>query len=181
MRKTSLILIVALLILSCNQSGNNEKVNPQPTKVVIDTTYYFVRSILNCSPNEVAKKLGKPDNGLKATNDCDDELMPSCYVATYQNKKYDATYYNNKLKSFYLGKACSIPYGESAIQCIGFPRCTPTFTNNYMISWRGGTFKGNTATGPLLQIKGIQEINVFSDTSSDRLVVGVDVNYDGKF
>lgn len=127
-----------------------------------------------CLPSkEVAKQLGEPDDGIKPSNDCD--YLPSCYEATYQNRKYEVLYYKNKLKWLYISEAGRM--SKDAISYIGFQSCVPTFSNPpHIISWRSFETKG-TATGPLLPIKGLREFTVFPD----YLYILVETNYDSKF
>ena len=166
-------LIIGIIIAtSCGQKEDKKSQNLQIDEQ-IDTSGYFIASILNSTPKEVAKLLGEPDGGIKPSNDC--LYLPSCYEATYQNNKYEVLYYKNKLKWLYIGEAGHM--NKDAISYAGFPSCVPTFSNPpHIISWRSNETKG-TATGPLLPIKGLREFTVFPD----YLFITVETNHNSKF
>lgn len=141
----------------------------------IDTSEYFIVSLLNCSPIEVAKQLGDPDEKIKPSNDCD--YLPSCYEANYKNGIYNVLYYNNKLKWIVVNVKGLYILDNSAICYVGFPSCVPTFSNPpYGIWWRNSETKG-TATGPLIPIKGIRQVCAFPK----YILITVETNYDKKF
>ena len=180
------LIIVAVLTISCNQTDDKKKaIEPEIETVkvdqTVDTSHYFIKSILNSSPKEVAKKLGDPDGKIKPSADCD--YLPNCNEATYQNDKYEVLYYNNKLKWIQINIPEEI-FNEHAIEYIGFPHRVPTFTNEDGIYWRSPAHRG-TAEGPMVQINGIREIDVFAPTSLNQykgyILATVDANYKKKF
>jgi len=177
------IILGIILSASCGQTENKKKTtedNSSNTKTTakVDTSDYFIKSILNCSPKEVSKILGVPDTKIKASEDCD--YLPSCNETTYQNGKYDVLYYNNKLK--YIEIENVDIFNANAIQYIGFPACEPTFANKYMIHWRSAATRG-TATGPLIPIKGIRQVAVLPADGNRKgyMIVAVETDYDNKF
>ena len=171
------LILGIILATSCGQTGEKKKTDetsqgPQTTKQ-IDTSGYFIASILNCSPKEVAKQLGDPDGKIKPSNDCD--YLPSCNEATYHNGKYEVLYYKNKLKWITINQKGL--FNKNVICYFGFPSCVPTFSNPpYTIGWRNSETKG-TATGPLIPIKGLREVCAFPD----YILITVETNYDMKF
>jgi hypothetical protein len=142
----------------------------------------FVRLILNASPNVVQEKLGKPDHGVKPTNDCPDEKMQNCDHATYKNGKFEATFYKGRLKT--LSIYGNDLFGKNALEIIGFSSAPPTWSNQFVHSWRNAAHKG-TASGPLIPFEGIDDINVFpAKGQSDNLgymVISVSVTYNKAF
>ena len=166
-----------ILATSCGQSGQKAKSSTDSTtinvaKESVDTSGYIIRRILNCSPDEVAKQLGKPDKEIKASKDCD--YLPSCNETTYKNDKYEVLYYNNRLKWIQINQTGLD--NKNAICYVGFQSCEPTFTSNVGIWWRSLATKG-TATGPLIPIKGIREICAFTD----YMLISVETDYNKKF
>ena len=69
---------------------------PGKTYASVETSGHFIRSILNKSPKEVEKALGKADKPFTRSTDCD--YLPTCMQTTYQNGKFEALFYENKLK-----------------------------------------------------------------------------------
>ena len=140
----------------------------------------FVRSILNASPKDVERNLGKPDNGIKASKDCD--YLPSCNVATYQSGKFEVLFYNNRLKWIEI-KGDNL-FAKNGPEAIGFSSAPPTFENKFTRSWRSEANKG-TATGPLIPINGINEINVFPPNKGNNnagfMVITIGVSYNKSF
>ena len=148
-----IILIGALFTISCGQtedktSNSTSSTPATKTTKLVDTSGLFIRKLLNSSPQEVAKYIGKPDTKIKPSTDCD--YLPACNEASYQNKKYEVLYYNNKLKWIEINNIDV--FNETAIQYVGFPASEPTFANKFMIHWRSAATRG-TATGPLFQWK----------------------------
>ena len=172
------ITLGLIAITSCNSTSDQSKSTADTTpitiaNVTVDTSGYFIKDILNCSPKEVAKILGKPDTKIVASsiNYCD---LPSCNHITYQNGKYDVLYSNNKLKWIVINQ--NGLFNKNAVSYFGFKGCEPTLANDIGIWWRGPA-ASNTATGPLIQVKGIREICAFPD----YVVIDVETNYDKKF
>ncbi len=91
----SLIIVGLLSISSCGAEKAPPTVTSEAPKIT-DTSLFFVRRILNCSPKEVEKVLGKADKGVHVSNDCGGEL-PSCSEATYKAGKFDILYYKLKI------------------------------------------------------------------------------------
>src|SRR4051794_11304432 len=92
---------ITVFCLSCGQtqektSEANSSSTDNKAIAQIDTSGHFIRRILNTSPKEVEKGLGKSDKPLTSSKDCD--YLPSCMNTTYQNGKYEALYYENRLK-----------------------------------------------------------------------------------
>jgi hypothetical protein len=154
------------------------------TETQVPLTY--VRSILNASPNFVQTKLGKPDNGVNSTNDCTDEKMLSCDFATYKNGKFEVIFYKGRLKTIFIyGNNL---FSKNAPEVIGFPSAPPTWVNQSGHSWRNAAHKG-TASGPLIPIDGIDEINLtphchndtLQNNNLDCIVVSVGVSYNKSF
>jgi len=170
------LIIAFILFVSCGHKENNVKTekitNEAQTTTQIDTAGYFIASILNCSPSEVAKYLGKPDKPIKPTLDCD--YLPRCDEATYHNREYEALYYQNKLKWLQINH--SGHNNKNAISYIGFPSCMPTFSNSTGYFWRNAETNG-TATGPLVPIKGLREVCAFPN----YILITVETKYDLKF
>jgi hypothetical protein len=170
-----LILLLFWFMKGCSgDSENKNKTTSDYSATLTDnTSEHFVKNILNCSPKEVSKVLGEPEDKIKVTKDCD--YLPSCNSATYQNGKYEVLYYKNKLKWITINQKGL--FDDNAMQYIGFQKCEPTFSNPpYGIWWRNSETKG-TATGPLLQIKGLREIAAFPN----YILITVETNYDKKF
>lgn len=144
------------------------------------TSLTFVRSILNASPKDVQSKLGKPDKGIKPSNDC--SHLPSCTVATYQSGKFEVLFYNNRLKWIEI-KGNNL-FGKNAPELIGFLSAPPTFENKFIQSWRSAERKG-AAKGSLIPINGIDEIAVFppNDANNDvgYMLIIIGVSYDKTF
>jgi hypothetical protein len=170
-----------ILATSCGQSGQQAKsladsttttVTKEKEKEPVDTSDYFIRKILNCNPNEVAKQLGAPDGQIKASEDC--EYLPNCYEAAYQNDKYEVLYYNNRLKLIQVNQKGL--FNNNAIRFVGFQSCEPSFSSNIGIWWRSPATIG-TATGPLIPIKGIREIFA----GQGGIIVRVEADYNEKF
>jgi hypothetical protein len=141
----------------------------------------FVRSILNASPSVVQKKLGKPDSGVKPTNDCTDEKMLRCDVANYQNGRFEVIFYKGHLKTISIYE--NDLFSKNAPEVIGFPSAPPTWANQFVHSWRNAAHRG-TARGPLIPIDGINEINVSPHCRNDKLdcmVISVGVSYNKSF
>ena len=87
--------------------------------------------------------------------------MLSCDQATYQNGKFEAIFYKGRLKTLFVyGDDL---FGKNAPDLIGFSRAPPTWSNEFVQSWRNATQKG-TATRPLIPVEGIDDINVFPPT-----------------
>jgi hypothetical protein len=139
-----------------------------------------IRSILNASPMDVQLKLGKPDNGVTPSVDCDH--LPSCTKATYQKGKFEALFYKDSLK--WLEIKGNDLFDKNAPEVIGFSNLPPTFANSFTRSWRSAIRKG-TATGPLVRIPGIDEIVVFPPTKANNnsgyMLITIKVNYDKMF
>jgi hypothetical protein len=91
-----------------------------------------IRSILNASPMDVQLKLGKPDNGVTPSVDCDH--LPSCTKATYQKGKFEALFYKDSLK--WLEIKGNDLFDKNAPEVIGFSNLPPTFANSFTRSWR---------------------------------------------
>ena len=169
------IICIAIIIVVNVFNASSTNVNSQmpQTTEQIDTSGNFIASILNCSPKEVAKQLGEPDYKIKPSNNCG--YLPSCNETNYQNGKYEAFYYKNKLKSLTINQKGLV--NKNAICYIGFPNCVPTFSNPpKYIGWRNSEEKG-TAIGPIIPIKGIREIFAWPDF----MVIEVEANFDKKF
>ena len=167
---------ITVFCLSC---GQTEEKTPEAnsgstdTKAIaqVDTSGHFIRRILNTSPKEVEKALGKSDKPLTSSKDCD--YLPSCMNTTYQNGKYEALFYDNKLKWLEINRTDL--YNTNAIEWIGFPKAEPTFTSDLCIFWRSAETRG-TATGLLIAINGLRNISA----CSEWLIVSVDTHYKGK-
>ncbi|HTH55744.1 MAG TPA: hypothetical protein VL728_06830, partial [Cyclobacteriaceae bacterium] len=162
-KSLALLLTIVLSFFGCNRSTKNmENTTDRPIgakRQPIDTTYFFIRRILNASPREVALKLGNPDQQLAISRDCVIENPAgTCVQGTYQHEKYFVEYSRNKLKWIEIERFK--PFDEDVIQRLGFQNLTPTFSGKQVISWRGQKFKGNASNGPLLSIPGIIEISV---------------------
>jgi hypothetical protein len=174
------ILLGIILITSCGQLEVKTKLAEEtPSNIVnktVDTSGSFIKSILNRSPKEVAEVLGNPDTEIKKSKDCD--YLPSCEATTYQNGKYEVLYYNNKLKWILIYQKGL--FNKDAIRYLGFPNWEPTFINTNpdigIISWRSFKEKG-TATGPLIPVDGLLEINAVPK----YIVITVDAYYDKEF
>src|SRR5437868_958670 len=100
-----LIYLSISMLISCSSSENKSPSTKNETTALQtksteskDTSFYFVKRLLNASPKEVEKQLGKPDKKIETTKDCFDMDMPKCQVATYQGEKFEVAYYNNRLK-----------------------------------------------------------------------------------
>lgn len=179
MDKTFSILILYSLTLLCNSCGQTEQQTSETssgsattqTVAPVDTSGHFIRRILNTSPKEVEKALGKPDKPLVSSKDCD--YLPICKNTTYQNGKYEALFYDNKLKWLEINRTDL--YNSSAIQWLGFPKAEPTFSSDRCIFWRSAETRG-TANGPLLTINGLRNISA----CSEWVIVSVDTYFKGK-
>ncbi len=162
-----LLLISASVAAACSA-------NAAPDSLTV------IRSILNASPLDVQLKLGKPDNGVVQSVDCDH--LPSCTKATYQKGKFEALFYKDSLK--WLEIKGNDLFDKNAPEVIGFPNLPPTFSNGFTRSWRSAIRKG-TATGPLIRIPGIDEIVVFPPTKANNnsgyMLITIKVKYDNMF
>jgi len=132
----------------------------------------FVRSILNSSPQEVQLKLGLPDKDLNTTKDCD--YLPDCSEATYKSGKFEALFYNNRLKWIQVNN--NKMFDKNGLKIIGFSASPPTFESKFVHSWRSSVRQGS-AKGPLIPVAGIREIDVFPD----YMLITVDASYDKRF
>ena len=158
----TVVSLLACLVATTSQAAENQ------------VSLTFVRSILNAPPNLVQEKLGKPDNGVKTTNDCFDAKMQKCDFATYEKGKFEVAFYKGRLKSILI-------YGndffnQNAPELIGFPNAPPTWANQFTHSWRSAANKG-TASGPLIPVDGIDEISVFHG----YMIISVGVSYNKSF
>lgn len=142
-----------------------------------------LRSILNCSPSEVAKLLGNPDGSIKQSKDCD--YLPSCSAAEYQNGKYEALFYNNMLKWICITEAGI--FKKNALQYVGFPSCKPTFADKENKIWQSKETRYPASTGPSIPIEGIRGIYVFppnpkaSPAHKGYILITVETNYNKKY
>jgi hypothetical protein len=107
-----------------------------------DTSFYFIKRILNASPVEVGKIIGKTDNGINKSDDC--ENLPYCEEAFYQNEKYDVLYYNNMLKFISIKGINNLEYNENCIRYLNFPIEPASVINNVNIRWNN-TYEGINA------------------------------------
>jgi hypothetical protein len=148
--------------------------NSEPTSLT------FVRSILNASPSTVEKRLGKPDRPIQRTSDCSDAAMESCDVATYKNGMFETVFYKGRLKGLFIYR--NDLFGKNALEVIGFPSSPPTWANQFVHSWRDAAHRG-TARGPLIPVKGIDDINVFPARSNKPgfMAIGVSLSYTQSF
>src|SRR6266498_3726418 len=164
---------MTVLCLSCGQTQEKTSETNLDTQPVApaDTSGHFIRSILNTSPKEVEKALGKADKPLMRSKDCD--YLPTCMSTTYQNGKFEALFYENKLKWLEINRTDL--YNSNAIEWIGFPKAEPTFTSDRCIFWRSAETRG-TATGPLLTISGLRNISA----CSEWVIVSINTHYNGK-
>lgn len=168
---SALLIIEILLAYATAKIANASDAN--------SVSLEFVRSILNASPKIVQIKLGTPDNGVKRSDDCD--YLPSCSVASYQGGKFQVLFYNNRLKWIEI-KGNEL-YGKNGPELIGFLKAPPTWENKFMQSWRNASRKG-TATGPLIPIKGIEEIVTFPPSGGNNagyMLINIETNYDKSF
>lgn len=180
--KNILILIVLVYFTSCNNNAWDEKTQQHidslnvVSKAQNDTSFLFVRRILNCRSDEVNSIIGKPVSELKKSTDCD--YMPDCIEGSYNynGRKVEVTYYKNIVKCVYI-KDVSLDQGR-VLGYLGFPNQQPTFSNKFAISFRGVLTKG-IATGPLIAIEGIREAGYILDQSS--VFINIESYYDKKF
>ena len=140
----------------------------------------FIRSILNASPIEAERHLGKPDKMPTVSRDCD--YLATCTVATYQKGKFEALYYNNRLKS--LEVRGNEFFTQNAPEAIGFSATPPTWASSFVRSWRSPERRG-TAKGPFIAISGIREINVFppnpANDNRGYMIINVEERHDKRF
>jgi hypothetical protein len=179
-------LLIVIAMFCCQPKTNREdKKSGETNKItdpIIDTAYFFVRTILNASPKQVAKKLGNPDQPLESSNDCVvDNSTGVCSQGFYQNRKYYVEYSNDRLKYLEMPKYES--FDNNLIQELGFPKSEPTFAGPQFIKWSGPLDKlGKKSTGPLIPIPGIILISVFHDSADGNLVhIYVENNYNKRF
>jgi hypothetical protein len=75
------LMTIIFAFISCNSETNENKIettakNEQQNIVETkDTSLYFIKRLLNCSPKEVERILGKPDSKIIVTNDCTIHLV----------------------------------------------------------------------------------------------------------
>jgi hypothetical protein len=192
MKKLLSILLVAgaVALTSCG-SGNKgtdekeKKVNQDSLttakneKRKQDTSLYFVKKILNASPVEVANFLGKPDNGINKSDDCD--YLPNCEEAFYQNGKYDVLYYNNMLKSIYIKNVNGLRYNEDCIEYLNFPKINPTIKNEFNIGYKVEGLK-NLQFQPPVEKQKFQELkDEDKNWEVGYIIIDVEVNYNKRF
>ncbi|MDI9325453.1 MAG: hypothetical protein QM526_01555 [Alphaproteobacteria bacterium] len=132
----SIIIILIIFSLWGEKSQNNN--------------YFFMKLLLNQSPEYVEKILGHPDTVIKLTDDCFDLKIPLCATTTYQNKKFEVDYYDGLLKTIVINGLDDQAYNSSFIEKIDFSG-KPLINNFYNIRW-------DTTT--LLEA-GIKEIVIF--------------------
>lgn len=161
MKKTLLIFLALAFVLSCSEPKKPDVVEAK--KYPLDTSNFFIRRILNCSPKEVSLKLGDSDDGIKKSKDCDN--LSSCSEATYKNGEFEVLYHNSKLKWVQFNEIGILD--ERAIEYIGFGKLTPSqiADNDMGIWWRG--------------IKGLEDVCAFP--KSGYILIRVKEDYDKKF
>jgi len=170
------ILLAILFTTSCGKTENKTQLSADnssitTTTATVDTSGYFIKRILNCSPKEVAKYIGKPDNRLKPTNNCT-YIKDNCTTTTYQNGKYKCYYYHNILKMFEIKG--SFPFDDKSIILVGLPFSQPTFKSSDQIWWGN---KREANEGPIY-IKGIKSVNLSPD---GEMIICVEKDFDKKF
>jgi len=177
MKPTLLYSLISLYIfIGCSQPEKNStgiqaenKTTAEQEPRTKDTSYYFVKGLLNASPSEVEQILGKPDNKIKKSKDCD--YLPSCDEANYRNGGFEILYYKNKLKWISINKVKGFWYDPSMIEAFNFPMKVPSVQNKIFIHWKN--------------YEGIKLIGFFSKDENPNAVnyvlIQVDENYDKKF
>ena len=179
---TILTLCFVLFFVACNNSNTDKATNgKEKTEAKVadedssakeesrDTTYYFAKRLLNSSPKEVEKVLGKPDSKIKQSKDCDHLIYP-CLEAKYQNGKFEVLYSNNLLKWITINNIVGVFYDENAVEFLNFPKSIPTKTTEHFIWWQnyGG-------------IKNIAFVKEDSRYLVKYIMIQVDEFYDKKF
>lgn len=141
------LLILVLLFGACNNSSLEKKTEtnsnnepqitdkgPSQQQESKDTTYYFVKRLLNSSPKEVEKVLGKPDSKIKQSSDCDYLSIP-CMEANYQKGKFEVLYSNNLLKWITVNEVIGKSFDENAVELLNFPKSIPSKVNPNFLWW----------------------------------------------
>ena len=133
-----------------------------------DTGFFFIKRLLNASPEEVAKIIGNPDEKIEETDDCTEEFSP-CNNASYHGGGLSVLYYKNKLKFLTYFDHSGLQYNQDIIEHLGFPSALPTSVNQACLSWEN--------------YEGIKIINVFSGEQNtvNYISIQVDKNYNKKF
>lgn len=172
------LVLQAIIVLSIAGCGPQSKTETKAEQQSVDSTYFFIRTILNGSPKEVVKWLGPPDQPIKTTTDCYLDDGP-CQIASYQHELYFVQYNNDKLK--YLECVAFPSFDHTTIQLLGFPKWEPTWESKQMLAWRTPSPKFTKSTGPFIPISGIIEISVFRSDKGSLLHVEVEASHDSKF
>jgi hypothetical protein len=167
--KVRALLVCALVCLASRSAI------PQTTE-----SLSFIRKILNASPAEVEKVLGKPDELDSAASDCA-ELPAGCTRAFYKNRKFEVLYYKNRLKWMQVNGR----FDKGALQQIGFSPVPPTWEHNKFgsVAWLSAADRG-TATGPPITIPGMMGVQAFRHpTVEDRnyMLIRIRADYDKRY
>lgn len=144
--------------------GTSHKQEPK------DTSYYFVKRLLNSSPKEVEKILGKPDGKIKQSKDCD-YLPTPCLEANYQKGKFEILYSNNLLKWITVNDVSGKYYDETAVELLNFPKSIPTKNTANFLWWENYPGLKNICFVP-------KDENKYS---IKYILIQVDAKYDKKF
>jgi len=177
-----LSLVFISFLYGCSQTANKTS---EQNLSANDTTFYFVKRILNVSPKVVEQILGKPDKPFEKLNDCDP--LPYCNEANYQDGKITIDYYNNLSKIIMINEVSNMTYDNNMIGRINFPNSVPTFVSqknnvgSIMTFWRN-----NPNNKEICKYDGINEIWFKSkdQDSSDRVAsiyIQIDKDYNKKF
>jgi hypothetical protein len=166
------LMTIIFAFISCNSETNENKIettakNEQQNIVETkDTSLYFIKRLLNCSPKEVERILGKPDSKIIVTNDC--TYPPSCKVGIYQHEKYRMEYFKERLKSVMVVFDGGNIYAKEFLSTLNFNE-TPFANNQTNIRWKG--------------IQGIQLIAIFpkGQQGIDYALIEVEQDYNEYF
>lgn len=180
---TIMTLSFGLLFVACNNSSSDKstevKESSEPKIADVysskkqearDTSYYFVKRLLNSTPIEVEKILGKPDGRIKQSRDCD-YLPTPCMEANYQKGKYEVLYSNNLLKWITVNDVTGKYFDESAVELLNFPKSIPSNRNTNFLWWESYPGLKNICVIP-------KDENKYS---IKYFLIQVDENYNEKF
>ena len=99
-----------------------------------DTTFYFVKRLLNASPADVAAVLGQPDKALRTTTDC--VYLERCTTGSYRNEAFDIEYSDGRAKTLTIqdSRLSAKPYAPNFLTLLNLAGA-PAVNNAHNIRW----------------------------------------------
>lgn len=134
------IITTSILLFGCkgDQESHNRWIKDSTESAnndayLNDTSFYYLKKLLNKKPEEVSQVLGNPDKGIYTTKDCD--YLSSCKEGTYQSEKYRILYTNNKVK-WIEAHISGLKFDKSVPVKLGFGNVFSSVYNQNMIHWK---------------------------------------------